>query len=40
MDLLLPAAPRGSGPRGAPEPPKLEIKKDPRGLVTVQGGRG
>jgi hypothetical protein len=37
MDLLLPAQQRASGPR-APEPPKLEIKKDPRGLVTVQGG--
>jgi hypothetical protein len=36
MDLLLPAQQRASGPR-AQEPPKLEIKKDPRGLVTVQG---
>ncbi|GBF96810.1 hypothetical protein Rsub_09666 [Raphidocelis subcapitata] len=36
MDLLLPAQPRASGPR-APEVPRLEIKKDPRGLVTVQG---
>ena len=38
-DLLLPPpAGRGPGPgRGAPEPPKLEIKKDPHGRVTVLG---
>jgi len=39
MDLLLPPQPRASGPK-PPEPPKLEIKKDPRGLVAVQGAAG
>jgi hypothetical protein len=39
MDLLLPAQQRASGPK-PPEPPRLEIKKDPRGLVTVQGEGG
>uniref|UniRef100_A0A7S0WQ45 Kinesin motor domain-containing protein n=1 Tax=Chlamydomonas leiostraca TaxID=1034604 RepID=A0A7S0WQ45_9CHLO len=37
MDLLLPPVPRGTKPGQAPEPPKLEIKKDPKGLVTVAG---
>eukprot|EP00879_Flechtneria_rotunda_P020451 GHRR01021517.1.p1 GENE.GHRR01021517.1~~GHRR01021517.1.p1 ORF type:complete len:458 (+),score=171.49 GHRR01021517.1:1146-2519(+) len=38
MDLLLPEAPRRSArPIGVVEPPKLDIKKDPKGVVTVVG---
>ncbi|KAF8058864.1 KIN14I [Scenedesmus sp. PABB004] len=38
MDLLLPE-PAGRAPRGprAPEAPRLEIKRDPKGVVTVAG---
>lgn len=39
MDLLLPEPSRKGTmrPNTAPEQPKLEIKKDPKGLVTVVG---
>lgn len=36
MDLLLPPQPKGRSAHGF-EVPKLEIKKDPKGLVTVMG---
>ncbi|PNW82236.1 hypothetical protein CHLRE_06g278125v5 [Chlamydomonas reinhardtii] len=35
QDLLLPPAPKNQ--RQPPEPPKLDIKKDPKGMVTVVG---
>lgn len=35
MDLLLPPAAKGT--KNPPEPPKLEIKKDQKGMVTVVG---
>lgn len=37
MDLLLPPVPRNAKPGTVPDPPKLDIKKDPKGLVTVAG---
>ena len=36
MDLLIPGGAK-KGAVGAPPPPRLEIKKDPKGMVTVQG---
>lgn len=36
MDLLLPPQPKGRSVQ-PPDPPKLEIKKDPKGMVTVTG---
>lgn len=35
QDLLLPPAPKNQ--RQPPDPPKLDIKKDPKGMVTVVG---
>jgi len=35
MDLLLPPQPKNK--KGEVEVPKLEIKKDPKGMVVVQG---
>lgn len=35
MDLLLPPTPKSN--KNPPDPPKLEIKKDPKGMVTVAG---
>lgn len=36
MDMLLP--PQGKNKQGLPlDPPKLDIKKDPKGMVTVTG---
>jgi hypothetical protein len=44
MDLLLPDAPKGGGGRGGgssslrpAEPPRLDIKRDPKGCVSVVG---